>query len=94
MGQPREVHDLPDGGRSLMWPMQPMGATNVVAVVDASGKIVSVRQVLHLSESELAQIGKWTSDVASSLFRHPTHSFLRWPPLRPVERSAQTIERW
>lgn len=54
MGQPREIHELPDGGRRLMWPTQPMGTTNVVADIDASGKIVNVRQVLQLSEFQRA----------------------------------------
>ncbi|WP_321912259.1 hypothetical protein [Paraburkholderia sp. J11-2] len=74
MGQPREVYDLPDGGRRLMWPTQPMGTTNVVADIDASGKIVSVRQVLQLSEFELAQIGKWTSDDVRANFGPPAES--------------------
>ena len=37
-----------------MWPTQPMGTTNVVADIDASGKIVNVRQVLQLSEFQRA----------------------------------------
>ncbi|WP_321940383.1 hypothetical protein [Paraburkholderia sp. J8-2] len=74
MGQPREIHELPDGGRRLMWPTQPMGTTNVVADIDASGKIVNVRQVLQLSEFQRAQIGKWTSDEVRSNFGPPAES--------------------
>jgi hypothetical protein len=59
-GQPKEIYDLPDGGKRLMWPTQPMGETTVAADVDASGKVLNVRQVLQVSEFYRAEIGKWT----------------------------------
>ncbi|WP_233862801.1 hypothetical protein [Paraburkholderia adhaesiva] len=59
-GQPREVYDLPDGGKRLMWPTQPMGETTVAADIDAHGKVVNVRQVLDTNEFYRAEIGKWT----------------------------------
>lgn len=74
MGQPREIHELPDGGRRLMWPTQPMGTTNVVADINASGKIVNVRQALQLSEFNQAQIGKWTRDDVRANFGPPAES--------------------
>ncbi len=47
-----------------MWPTQPMGETTTAADIDASGKIVTVRQVLQPNEFYRAEIGKWTkSDV-------------------------------
>jgi hypothetical protein len=64
LGAPRESYDLPNGGKRLMWPTQPMGETTTAADIDASGKIVSVRQVLQPNEFYRAQIGTWTrSDV-------------------------------
>lgn len=64
LGAPRESYDLPNGGKRLMWPTQPMGETTTAADIDASGKIVSVRQVLQPNEFYRAVIGTWTrSDV-------------------------------
>lgn len=64
LGAPRESYDLPNGGKRLMWPTQPMGETTAAADIDASGKIVTVRQVLQPNEFYRAEIGKWTkSDV-------------------------------
>jgi hypothetical protein len=74
MGPPREVYDLPGGGRRLMWPTQPMGSTTVAADIDASGKIVSVRQVLQLSEFNRAEIGKWTRDDVLTHFGRPVQT--------------------
>jgi hypothetical protein len=64
LGPPREVYDLPNGGKRLMWPTQPMGETTTAADIDGAGKIVSVRQVLQANEFYRAEIGTWTkSDV-------------------------------
>jgi hypothetical protein len=71
MGQPRELYDLPGGGRRLMWPTQPMGSTTVAADIDAAGKIVGVRQVLQLSEFSRAEVGKWTRDDVLTNFGRP-----------------------
>jgi hypothetical protein len=59
-GPPQEVYNLPDGGKRLMWPTQPFGETTTAADIDASGKVVNVRQVLQPLEFYRAQIGKWT----------------------------------
>ena len=64
LGAPREVYDLPNGGKRLMWPTQPMGETTTAADIDGAGKIINVRQVLQPNEFYRAEIGKWTrSDV-------------------------------
>jgi hypothetical protein len=64
LGAPREIYALPNGGKRLMWPTQPMGETTTAADIDAAGKIVNVRQVLQPNEFYRAEIGKWTrSDV-------------------------------
>jgi hypothetical protein len=70
LGPPREVYDLPDGGKRLMWPTQPMGETTVAADIDGSGKVVNVRQVLQPNEFYRAEIGKWTrADVLTNFGR-------------------------
>jgi hypothetical protein len=59
-GPPREIYDLPGGGKRLMWPTQPMGEITMAADVDPTGKVQSLRQVLQPSEFYKAQIGQWT----------------------------------
>jgi hypothetical protein len=76
LGAPREVYDLPNGGKRLMWPTQPMGETTTAADIDGSGKIVSVRQVLQPNEFYKAEIGKWTkSDVLVNFGRPEDTSY-------------------
>jgi hypothetical protein len=70
-GPPRETYDLPDGGKRLMWPTQPMGSTTTAADVDASGKVVSVRQVLQEAEFHRAVVGKWTRNDVLINFGKP-----------------------
>lgn len=71
LGAPREVYDLPNGGKRLMWPTQPMGETTVAADIDGSGKIVNVRQVLQPLEFYRAEIGKWTKNDVLVNFGRP-----------------------
>ena len=40
LGPPKETYDLPNGGKRLMWPTQPMGTTTTAADIDASGKVL------------------------------------------------------
>jgi hypothetical protein len=76
LGPPREVYDLPNGGKRLMWPTQPMGEYTTAADIDASGKVVNVRQVLQVSEFYKAQIGTWTrSDVLINFGRPEETSY-------------------
>ncbi len=60
LGPPLEVYDLPNGGKRLMWPTQPLGETTTAADIDAAGKVVSVRQILDENEFYKAQMGTWT----------------------------------
>jgi hypothetical protein len=70
-GPPRETYDLPGGGKRLMWPTQPMGTTTTAADIDASGKVLSVRQVLQENEFYRAEVGKWTHDDVLVNFGRP-----------------------
>ncbi|CAN7501926.1 hypothetical protein [Caballeronia sp. 15715] len=74
LGPPREVYDLPNGGRRLMWPTQPLGEVTTAADIDASGKIVSVRQVLDENEFFKAQIGTWTRKDVLLNFGRPVET--------------------
>jgi outer membrane protein assembly factor BamE (lipoprotein component of BamABCDE complex) len=71
LGAPKESYDLPNGGKRLMWPTQPMGSTTTAVDVDASGKVVSVRQVLQENEFYRAEVGKWTRDDVLTHFGRP-----------------------
>jgi hypothetical protein len=71
LGPPKETYALPDGGKRLMWPTQPMGTTTTVADIDAAGKVVSVRQVLQENEFYRAEVGKWTRDDVLVNFGRP-----------------------
>ncbi|TDN70933.1 hypothetical protein [Paraburkholderia sp. BL10I2N1] len=74
LGAPRETYDLPNGGKRLMWPTQPMGETTTAADIDASGKIVNVRQVLQPNEFYRAEIGKWTREDVLVNFGRPVET--------------------
>jgi hypothetical protein len=71
MGPPRETYDLPNGGKRLMWPTQPMGTTTTAADIDTSGKVQSIRQVLQENEFYRAEVGKWTRNDVLINFGRP-----------------------
>jgi hypothetical protein len=71
LGAPREVYDLPDGGRRLMWPTAPMGETTVAAEIDPQGKVRSVEQVLTNASFARAVVGQWTRQDVLSHFGKP-----------------------
>ena len=74
LGPPRETYKLPDGGTRLMWPTQPMGFTTTAADVDTEGKVVSLRQVLQVSEFNRARVGEWTRTDVLTNFGRPAET--------------------
>lgn len=74
LGPPREVYDLPNGGKRLMWPTQPMGEITTAADIDPSGNVVTVRQVLQANELYKAQIGTWTKRDVLVNFGRPVET--------------------
>ncbi|MGF6512108.1 hypothetical protein [Paraburkholderia sp. 32] len=74
LGPPRETYDLPDGGKRLMWPTQPMGETTTAADINAAGKIITMRQVLQPNEFYRAEIGKWTRGDVLVNFGRPVET--------------------
>jgi hypothetical protein len=71
LGQPREVYDLPNGAKRLMWPTQPMGEVTTAADIDAAGNVINVRQVLQPSELYRAEVGKWSKNDVLVNFGRP-----------------------
>jgi hypothetical protein len=71
LGPPREIYDLPDGSKRLMWPTQPMGEVTTAADIDAAGRVISVRQVLQPSEFYRAELGRWTKNDVLINFGRP-----------------------
>jgi hypothetical protein len=71
LGPPREVYNLPDGGKRLMWPTQPMGETTTAADISATGKVIAVRQVLQVNEFYKAEVGKWKKQDVLVNFGRP-----------------------
>jgi hypothetical protein len=71
LGQPREVYDLPDGTRRLMWPTQPMGEVTTAADINAAGKVIRIRQVLQPTEFYRAEPDKWTKNDVLINFGQP-----------------------
>ncbi|EEA03597.1 putative lipoprotein [Burkholderia sp. H160] len=71
LGQPREVYNLSDGSRRLMWPTQPMGEVTIAADIDATGKVIRIRQVLQPNEFYRAEPGKWTRNDVLVNFGQP-----------------------
>ena len=55
----------------VVGPTQPMGEYTTAADIDASGKIVNVRQVLQVNEFYRAEIGKWTRNDVLINFGRP-----------------------
>lgn len=71
LGPPLEVYDLPNGGKRLMWPTQPLGETTTAADIDAAGKVVNVRQVLDENEFYRAEMNTWTQKDVLLNFGRP-----------------------
>ncbi|MEZ2354627.1 hypothetical protein [Caballeronia sp. RCC_10] len=71
LGPPKETYDLPNGGKRLMWPTQPMRTTTTAVDLDGSGKVISVREVLQENEFYRAEVGRWTRDDVLVTFGRP-----------------------
>ncbi|MGT2471808.1 hypothetical protein [Paraburkholderia terrae] len=71
LGPPKETYDLPNGGKRLMWPTQPMGTTTTAVDLDASGNTISVRQVLQENEFYRAEVNRWTRNDVMVAFGRP-----------------------
>jgi len=64
MGTPTNTVPLPGGGQRLQYSLQPAGRYAWMVDLDASGRVLSTRQVLTEREFQRIVIGQWTrSDV-------------------------------
>jgi hypothetical protein len=59
-GQPIAVLPLPDGGQRLQYTLQPLGRYAFAVDLDATGHVVSARQVLTEQNFNRLQTGTWT----------------------------------
>lgn len=59
-GQPTRVVPLPNGGQRFQYSLQPLGREAFMMDFDASGRLVSARQVLTEADFHRIEPGKWT----------------------------------
>ena len=70
MGQPGAVVAIPQGTR-LQYSGQPNGQFAVMVDLDASGRVLSARQVLNARDFARIEPGKWTRDDVLREFGRP-----------------------
>jgi hypothetical protein len=70
MGQPTAVVSLASGTR-LQYSRQPEGQSVVMVDVDATDRVVSVRQVLNATDFSRVMVGKWTRQDVEREFGRP-----------------------
>ncbi|WP_096699682.1 hypothetical protein [Polaromonas sp. AER18D-145] len=71
LGQPGAVVPIPQGTR-LQYSGQPTGQFAFMVDLDASGRVLSVRQVLNARDFARIEPGKWTRDDVLREFGRPT----------------------
>lgn len=71
MGRPTAVVALPGGGERLQYSLQPAGQDAWMADLDASGRLVSLRQVLNEDDFKRIEVGKWTRQDVEREFGRP-----------------------
>lgn len=69
-GTPSRVVPISNGTR-LQYSLQPLGQSAVMVDLDASGKVVSAREVLTFAEFSKIDIGKWTRSDVEREFGRP-----------------------
>ncbi|HTJ91863.1 MAG TPA: hypothetical protein VL424_01995 [Pararobbsia sp.] len=70
-GKPKEVYDLPNGNKHLLWPTQPLGETTVGAEISPDGKLVRLDQMLTAQNFAQVEVGKWTKHDIQVTFGLP-----------------------
>jgi hypothetical protein len=69
-GTPTRIVPL-DSGTRLQYSRQPAGQSAVMVDLDASGKVVSARQVLNMRDFSRIEVGKWTREDVEREFGRP-----------------------
>ncbi|CAM2143070.1 Lipoprotein [Pararobbsia alpina] len=70
-GQPKEVYDLPNGNKHLLWPTRPLGETTVGAEISPDGKLVNLDQMLTEQNFARVVVGQWTKHDIQMTFGLP-----------------------
>jgi hypothetical protein len=70
MGQPQRVFRLPTGER-LQYSMQPWGREAWMVDLDASGRVVQMRQALTETNFHRIELGKWTREDIEREYGRP-----------------------
>jgi hypothetical protein len=73
-GQPPEAYKLAGGGVRWLYPTQPFGQQTYAAEFDASGKLISFKQVLRTLEFARAKVGEWTKKDILENFGSPVET--------------------
>jgi len=71
LGPPKEVYQLANGNRRLMWPTRPLGETTTAADIAPDGMAVDVEQILTLNNFAQAQPQVWTKNDVLQHFGKP-----------------------
>lgn len=69
-GAPTRIVPIASGTR-LQYSRQPAGQSVVMVDLDATGKVIAVRQVMTLSEFSKIEPGRWTRDDVEREFGRP-----------------------
>ncbi|RKP57453.1 hypothetical protein [Pararobbsia silviterrae] len=70
-GEPKEVYDLPNGNKHLLWPTRPFGETTVGAEISPDGKLVNLDQMLTDQNFARVIVGQWTKHDIQITFGLP-----------------------
>jgi hypothetical protein len=70
-GPPKEVYDLPNGNKHLLWPTQPLGETTVGAEIGPDGRLVNLDQMLTQQNFARVIVGQWTKHDVQVWFGLP-----------------------
>ena len=72
-GPPARVWPLPNGGQRLQYTLMPWGYYAFMVDLDASGRLVQVRQVMRPSEFYKIETDRWTREDVEGEFGPPAN---------------------
>lgn len=81
-GEPTDTFQFPNGTSRWLYSGQPLGHTVYAADFDASGKLVSYRQMLTEAEIYHAQTGVWTKRDVLERFGKPREPVQYYPMMK------------
>lgn len=81
-GEPTDAFKFPNGTSRWLYSEQPMGHAVYAADFDATGKLVSYRQMLTEAEIYRAQVGVWTKRDVLERFGKPREPIQYYPLMK------------